>query len=175
LRQSVTAINSPRPFGTETDSAAAAGTTPDSQVPSATGAAGVGASPKKLLDGAMADFWAGQYDLAAIGLESYVKSFPQSPEAPDAQLHAANSYLQAGKNDKAVEAYDVAIRTYPKSNVLPEVYAKKGLALMNLKQYDKAREALEYCIKTFPADNPAVIFAQQRLKEIPSTTAPPKR
>src|SRR5258705_11351078 len=79
LRQSVTAINSPRPFGSETDSAAAAGTAPDSQVPPPTGAAGVGASPKKLLDGAMADFWAGQYDLAAIGLESYVKSFPQSP------------------------------------------------------------------------------------------------
>ena len=174
LRQSVSAINSPRPFGLETDSATA-GTTPDSQAPAPSGAAGVGASPKKLLDGAMADYYASQYDLAALGLESYVKTFPQSTEAPDAQLHAGNSYLQAGKNDKAVEAYDFAIRMYPKSSVIPEAYAKKGLALMNLKQYDKAREALEYAIKNYPPDNPAVIFAQQRLKEIPSTAAPPKR
>jgi TolA-binding protein len=173
LRQSVSAINSPRPFGLETDSATA-GTTPDTPA-APSGAAGVGASPKKLLDGAMADYYASQYDLAALGLESYVKTFPQSTEAPDAQLHAGNSYLQAGKNDKAVEAYDFAIRMYPKSSVIPEAYAKKGLALMNLKQYDKAREALEYAIKNYPPDNPAVIFAQQRLKEIPPTTAPPKR
>lgn len=174
LRQSVSAINVPKPFGWEADSAAAGHTTADPAAPAPAGAAGVGASPKKLLDGAMADYYAGQYDLAALGLESYVKTFPQSTEAPEAQLRVGNSYLQLGKNDKAIDAYDVAIRTYGKSNVVPEAYAKKGLALMNLKQYDKAREALEYVIKNYSADNPAAIFAQQRLKEIPQA-APPKR
>jgi tol-pal system protein YbgF len=135
----------------------------------------VGASPKKLLDGALADYFAGQYDLAAMGLESYVRTFPQSPDAPEAQLRAGNSYLQTGKNDKAVDAYDVVIRTYSKSNSVPEAYAKKGLALMNLKQYDKAREALEYVIKNFPADNAAVVFAQQRLTDLKAVTAPPAK
>jgi TolA-binding protein len=174
LRQSVAAINSPRPFGLEADNAAA-GTSPDATAPAPTGAAAVGASPRKLLDGAMADYYAGQYDLAAMGLSSYVNTFPQSTEAPEAQLRVGNSYLQLGKNDKAVEAYDAAITAYPKSSVIPEAYAKKGLALLNLKQFDKSREALEYVIKNYPADNPAVIFAQQRLKDLQLVPAPSKR
>jgi len=174
LRQSVSAINAPRPFGFEADSAGGATTTPDAPAPPA-GAAGLGASPKKVLDGALADYYAGQFDLAAMGLESYVHTFPQSPEAPEAQLRAGNSYLQVGKNDKAVEAYDVVIRTYPKSSSVAEAYAKKGTALINLKQYDKAREALEYVIKNYPADSAAVIWAQQRLNDLKQTTAPPPK
>ena len=170
LRQSVSAINTPRPFGFEADNTGAGA--PDSPAPS--GAAGVGASPQKLFDGARADYWGGQYDLAALGFESYVKTFPQSPQAPDAQLHVGHSYFNAAKYDKAVEAYDAVIRTYPTSSVVPEAYAKKGVALIALKQLDKAREALEYVIKNYPPDNAAVIVAQQRLKET-QPAAPPAR
>jgi len=179
LRQSVSSMNAPRPFGFEpagTDSAAGGATPPDATAPPpVAGAAAVGASPKKLLDGALADYFAGQFDLAAMGLESYVRTFPQSPEAPEAQLRAGNSYLQTGKNDKAVEAYDVVIRTYSKSSSVPEAYAKKGVALINLKQYDRAREALEYVVKNYPADNAAVGLAQQRLTDLKQITAPPPK
>jgi tol-pal system protein YbgF len=179
LRQSVSSMNAPRPFGFEpagTDSAAGGATPPDATAPPpVAGAAAVGASPKKLLDGALADYFAGQFDLAAMGLESYVRTFPQSPEAPEAQLRAGNSYLQTGKYDKAVEAYDVVIRTYSKSSSVPEAYAKKGVALISLKQYDRAREALEYVVKNYPADNAAVGLAQQRLTDLKQITAPPPK
>jgi len=178
LRQSVSAMNAPRAFGAEpvaADPNAGGAGAPDASAPPPTGAGAVGASPKKLLDGALADYFAGQYDLAAMGLESYVRTFPQSPEAPEAQLRAGNSYLQSGKNDKAVEAYDVVIRTYSKSSSVPEAYLKKGQALMNLKQYDQARESLEYVVKNFPPDNAAVLQAQQRLIDLKQITAPPPR
>ncbi len=122
----------------------------------------------------MADYYAGQYDLAILGLEAYVKSFPQSPQAPNAALHVGISYSQQGKYDKAVESFDTVIRTYPKSTVLPDAYARKGQALFSLKQYDKSKEALEYVIKNYP-DNVAATVAQQRLKDIQDITAPPKR
>jgi TolA-binding protein len=159
------------------DTGAASGAAPDAGAPPPppAGAAGVGASPKKLLDGALADYFAGQYDLAAMGLESYVRTFPQSTDAPEAQLRAGNSYLQLGKNEKAVDAYDVVIRSYPKSTSVAEAYAKKGLALMNLKQYDRAKEALEYVIANFPPDNFAVSYAQQRLSDLKQITAPPAK
>ena len=175
LRQSVSAMNTPRPFGAETGTGDTVNTTsssPDAPPPPA-GAAAVGASPKKLLDGALADYFAGQYDLAAMGLESYVRTFPQSPDAPEAQLRAGNAYLVLKKDDKAVEAYDVVIRTYPKSSSVAEAYYKKGQALMNLKQYDRAREALEYVVKNFPPDNAVVSMAQQRLTDLKQITAPP--
>src|SRR5262245_39101980 len=93
LRQSVSSMNSPRPFGSSEPpaadpSASAGGAAPDAPLPAPVGAAAVGASPKKLLDGALADYYAGQYDLAAMGFESYVRTFPQSTEAPEAQLRA---------------------------------------------------------------------------------------
>jgi tol-pal system protein YbgF len=178
LRQSVSAMNAPRPFGVEpaaADPNAGGAPPPDASAPPVTGAAGVGASPKKLLDGALADYFAGQYDLAAMGLESYVRTFPQSPEAPEAQLRAGNAYLQSGKNDKAVQAYDVVIRTYSKSSSVPEAYLKKGQALQNLKQYDQAREAFEFVVKNFPPDNAAVPQAQQRLLDLTAITAPPPK
>jgi len=173
LRQSVSALNAPRP-APDGDSFAPAPAV-DPAAPAAGGAvAAVGASPQKLWDGAMADFYAGQYDLAILGLEAYVKSFPQSPQAANAELHVGISYSNQGKYDKAVEAFDAVIRTYPKANVIPDAYARKGQALMSLKQYDKAREALEYVIKNH-ADNMAATVAQQRLKDIQEITAPAKR
>jgi TolA-binding protein len=177
LRQSVSAVGT-RPAGLETaagDPAAAGAAPTDPAAPPVAGAAAVGTSPKKLLDGALADYFAGQYDLAALGFESYVRTFPQSPEAPEAQLRAGNSYLQTGKNDKAVDAYDVVIRTYPKSSSVAEAYLKKGQALMNLKQYDRAREAFDYVVKNFAPDNASVSIAQQRLIDLKAITAPPAK
>jgi TolA-binding protein len=177
LRQSVSAIGT-RGAAVETaagDPAATGAAPTDPAAPPVAGAAAVGTSPKKLLDGALADYFAGQYDLAALGFESYVRTFPQSPEAPEAQLRAGNSYLQTGKNDKAVDAYDVVIRTYPKSSSVAEAYLKKGQALMNLKQYDRAREAFDYVVKNFAPDNASVSIAQQRLIDLKAITAPPPK
>ena len=75
-------------------------------------------------------------------IQAFIRSFPKSDMADDAQVYIGNAYLQDGKNDKAVEAYDLAIRTYPSGNAIPEAYYKKGLALKNLKQIDLARAGL---------------------------------
>src|SRR2546425_991116 len=97
-----------------------------------------------------ADYAQGQWDLAIQGFEAYVRSFPRSDMADDAQVRIGNSYLQDRKYEKAVEAYDAAIRNYPNGNAVPEAYYKKGIALQSLGQRDRAREALEYAIKTYP-------------------------
>ncbi len=168
LRQSVTALGAMRPAMPESggDPAAvspdAAGAPP---VPAPTGAAAVGASPQKLLDSAMADYYAGQYDLAILGFESYVKTFPQSPQASFAQLHIGNSQMQLGKYEPAIAAFDAVIRNYPRSNEVADAYVKKGTALKTLRQTDDAREAFEFVIKNYP-DSVAATVAQQRLQEL---------
>ncbi len=129
------------------------------------GAAAVGASPQKLLDSALADYYAGQYDLAILGFESYMKTFPQSPQASFAQLHVGNSQMQLGKYEPAIAAFDTVIRNYPRSNEVPDAYVRKGTALKTLRQPDKAREAFEFVIKNYP-DSVAATVAQQRLQEL---------
>jgi tol-pal system protein YbgF len=168
LRQSVTALGTYRPPAPESTDPNAPPADPAAAPPAVappTGAAAVGASPQKLLDGAMADYYGGQYDLAILGLESYVRTFPQSPQAAFAQANVGDSYFQLGKYDEAIAAYDLVIRNYPRSSEVPDAYVRKGTSLKAIRQPDQAREAFEYVIKNFP-DSVAATLAQQRLQEL---------
>jgi tol-pal system protein YbgF len=134
---------------------------PLSTAPAPAAPTAAGASPQKLYDSAWTDYTTGQYDLAVLGFESYIKSFPRSDLADDAQVYIGNSYLQAGRNEKAVEAYDLAIRTYPTGNLVPDAYYKKGTALLDLKEVERAIEAFQFVAKSFPDSNAAILAKQQ--------------
>ena len=132
---------------------------------SSTGPA-VGVSPQKLLDTAKADYSAGQYDLAIIGFNEYIRSFPKSDSADDAQVNICNAYYQDAKYQQAVDACDLAIRLYPTGDKLPEAYYRKGLALSNLKDVAGARTMWEELVKRFPNSQEATLASQglERLK-----------
>ncbi|PYR29716.1 MAG: hypothetical protein DMF92_10900 [Acidobacteria bacterium] len=162
LRQAMQQQAAPRPTTTEPDAAGAGTALAGGATTPAAPPVAIGTSPQRLWDMADADYAQGQWDLAIQGFEAYVRSFPKSDMADDAQVRIGNSYLQDRKYEKAVEAYDAAIRNYPNGNALPEAYYKKGIALQSLGQRDRAREALEYAIKTYP-DTDAGRLAKQRL------------
>jgi tol-pal system protein YbgF len=166
LRHSVDAINAPISFGpgpSEAGAAPADGTMPALPPSSPTAAPGV--SPTRLYNEAYSDYALGRWDLAIAGFEAYIKNFPRSDQADDAQLLIGHSYSNAAKYDKALEAYDLAIRSYPNGNVIPDAYYKKGLAHQSLRQTDKAREAYEVVVKNYPESNAATL-AQQGLQAL---------
>ena len=131
-----------------------------------TGGSGIAQSPQKMFDSAQADYMAGQYDLAIIGYQEFIKAYPKSEYADDAQVAICNAYLQDRKNQQAVDACDVAIRTYPNSERVPEAYYRKGLALANLRDAAGARTAWDYVVKNFKDSGMATLAAQglERLK-----------
>ena len=143
----------------------AAGTTGAPPAGGSLPAPAVGVSPQKMQEAAQADYAAGQYALAIDGFEAYIKNFPRSDWADDAQLFICKSYLLDGKNDKAVEACDAVIRGYPNSNALAEAYYRKGLALSNLKDVAGARAACEAVVKNYK-DSDVAILAQQCLDRL---------
>ena len=153
-----------RPTAPPPESADAAATPAATAGPPATPA--VVASPTQMWDTAWADYTSGQYDLAVLGFDAYIKTFPKSDMADDAQVYICNAYLNDGKNDKAVEACDVAIRTYPKGNAIPEAYLRKGQAQLNLRDTAGARATWEALIKNFP-DSAMAQMAQNRLNQLP--------
>jgi tol-pal system protein YbgF len=168
LRQSLLQQSVARPpSATELSSdgaaaAAAPGDAPPNPTTPALPPLPVGTSPQKLFDQAMGNYFAGLYDLAIEGFTAYIRYFPKSDMADDAQLGIGQSFAQEGKNDKAVEEFDRAIRTYPSGNVIPDAYYRKGLALMDLRQPDLARAAFEMVVKTYP-DSTAASLARQLL------------
>jgi TolA-binding protein len=142
---------------------------PDASSATAVPAAGapppVGQSPQKMYDSALSDYMSGNYDLAIIGFQEFIKSFPRSEQADDAQVSICNAYLNAHKDQEAVDACDVAIRTYPNSNSIPVAYYRKGLALSNLRNAAAARDAWETLIKSFP-DSAEASLARQGLERL---------
>ena len=128
-------------------------------------AAPVGVSPKQLYDAAWADYTAGQWDLAVQGFEAYIRSFPKSERACDAQVNIGKAYDYAGNKQKALEAFDKAIRDYPNGKGLPDAYYQKGLVLLDLKQPDGARDAFENAARIDP-EGSAGRMAKQKIDQL---------
>ena len=123
----------------------------------------VNVSPQKAYDAAFNDFTGGQYDLAIAGFEYYIKSFPTSPRAGEAQVNIGNSYYLQGKFQDAVTAFQKVISDYAQSPAVPQAYLKLGQSYEALKQVAQAREAYEALLEKFPNDRTYATLAKQRL------------
>jgi tol-pal system protein YbgF len=117
-------------------------------------------SPTQLWDRVYALYTAGQFDLAIEGFQSYIRAFPTSPQADDAQLYIGYSLYNAGKYAEAVTALQRVISSYPQSDSLPAAYYKLGLTYEALKQYQPARSAFETVIKNHSATSEAQLARQ---------------
>jgi len=142
--------------------AAAAGTT----APPAAGATPpANLSPTQMWDRVYAVYTGGQFDLAVEGFQAYIRTFPTSPQADDAQLYIGYSLYSAGKYAEASTALQRVISNYPQSDSVPPAYYKLGLAYEALKQFEPARRAFETVIKNYPKAYEATL-AQQSLVRV---------
>ncbi|MGE4222834.1 MAG: tol-pal system YbgF family protein [Vicinamibacterales bacterium] len=119
-------------------------------------------SPTRLYDMAWADYTAGSYDLAIEGFTSYVRSFPKSEFADNAQYYIGESYYQRGRWPEAVDAFTRLISTYPRSDVVGNAYYKRGQSYERMNQPEQSRADYEFLIKT-AADTDPGRLAKQRL------------
>ena len=177
LREAIPPPASPStatPGSSLTDPAAGGTTTPSPTAPAAgdatspaptTGAAATGMTPRRLYETAYADYTAGQWSLAIQGFETYLKTYPKSDLADDAQYYIGESYAGDSKYNDAAAAYEKVIREYPSSNILPEAWYKVGISYDRLGQPDKAREAFDYVVKNYP-DTDAGRIARQNLDRL---------
>lgn len=149
------------PTTTPTEPGAPGSTPPAPEAPPAI----TGLSPTRMMEGAKADYGGGQYALAIMGFENFLKSFPGSALAHEAQFYIGESHFQDGKYKDAIAAYDQLISTYPKSTYAAAAYYKRGLAYDSLGQRDRARESFETAMEKFP-DSPAAGLAKQALDRL---------
>ena len=89
-------------------------------------------APQKAYDAAFNDYTGGQYDLAIEGFNFYLKTFPKSDRADDAQLNIGNSYYALGNFREAVTAFQRVISDYPQTDSVPAAYYKLGLSYEGL-------------------------------------------
>ena len=124
-----------------------------------------GVSPRRMYDTAWADYTNGQWVLAVEGFEAYLKTFPRSELADDAQFYIGQTCYADGQFREAVAAFEQVLLNYPDGDVVPEASYKRGLALDRLGETDRARQAFELVATNYP-DSTMATLAQQALDRI---------
>jgi tol-pal system protein YbgF len=141
------------------DPTAPAATTP-SPLPST-----IGLSPTRMYETAMADYASGQWSLAITGFDQFLKAFPKSEMADDAQYFIGETYYASAKYPEAIAALNEVIQNYANGNRTADAYYRRGSAQERMKDVDAARESWEFVIKNYP-DSDAARLAKQNLDRI---------
>jgi tol-pal system protein YbgF len=142
------------------DPAGAAPVTPPAPRPGS-----FGASPSQAFETARSDYYMGNWSLAIQGFESFMKTFPKSDLADDAQYFVGETYYMSGRFQDAIVAYNQVIDRHPSSNTLPDTYYKRGMAQKALGQAAQAKESLSFVVKTYPSTD-AAFLARQALDQL---------
>jgi tol-pal system protein YbgF len=146
---------------------------PPGQVPPST----LGLSPERMYTSAMSDYAGGSYAAAVQGFQEFLKAFPTSTRADDAQQYIGEAEFSQNHFAEAIAAYNLVIQNYPKGDQVPWAYFKRGLAQSRLGQTANARVSFETVVKQFP-DTEASVMALSRLQSLDSTpppATPPRR
>ena len=119
-----------------------------------------GVSPQRMYDTAWADYTTGQWMLAIQGFEAYIKTFPRSELADDAQFYIGQTYYADGKFEEAVAAFGQALATYPEGSVVPEASYKQALSLDRLGETERAKASFTFVIESYPESTMAPLARQ---------------
>jgi len=139
------------------------------QLPPAAGAAaptpgspGSAPPPRELYSAAYADYARGNYDLAIQGFQEYLKNYPESELADNAQYWVGESHYGKQKFSEAVDAWNLLLKDYPSSDKLPDARVKKGMALEKLGRRSQALLEYRYVVDRYP-NSPAARLAREKL------------
>ena len=131
-----------------------------------------GLSPTRMFDTAMADYAAGQFTLAVTGFEAFLRTFPRSEMADDAQFQIGESYFALNRWTDAIAAYNAVTQNYPMGDKVSQAFYKRGLAQERLGQIDAARESWNNVLQRTQESDPVHTLAQQNLDRVARRPTP---
>jgi len=137
------------------------------------GAAAVQAPPAEVLyNGGLRDYNAGKYDLASQEFNDYLKFYPTTDLAGNAQFYLGEIAYRQGNFQGAIQAYDTVLKQYPGGNKSAAALLKKGYALIELGQRDAGVHELNSLIARYPRSVEAA-QARERLRQLTSRKTSP--
>ena len=105
----------------------------------------------------------GNMDVAREGFQAFLKKYPTSKNADNAQFWIGEAYYREKWYEKAILEYQKVIESYPKGNKVPAAFLKQGFAFQNMGEKANARLILKELITKFPNSNEAKI-AKDKIK-----------
>lgn len=111
--------------------------------PAAPPAAQVIPPPEDLYKAALQDYTKGDYDLAITEFRTYLKNYPKTALAANAQYWLGECHYSQKNYPQAIEAFGMVVRDYPESPKVPSALFKQGDAY--LQSGDTARGTAVLC------------------------------
>jgi tol-pal system protein YbgF len=103
-----------------------------------------------------------KYEEAIESFTAFIKAYPDSEFAANAQYWIGECYYTRSNLPKALESFTKVFTDYPRGNKVPDAMLKTGYTLFAMKQPEKATAMLESLITKYP-DSPAAIKAKEKL------------
>jgi tol-pal system protein YbgF len=108
-----------------------------------------------------------RYEPAALAFQQFLKTYPDSELADNAQYWLAESYYVTQKFEQALSSFKTVINEYPRSRKVPDALLKMGYCNYELERWDAARAALSKVRADYP-ETTAARLAGQRLERMGS-------
>jgi tol-pal system protein YbgF len=106
-----------------------------------------------------------RYDEAIAAFQQFLRSFPDSSLADNAQYWLGEAYYVQRNFTAALVAFQGVVDKYPQSRKLGDALLKIGYCDYELKQWDLAKQVLSEVVAKY-ADTPAGNLAKQRLDKL---------
>ena len=106
--------------------------------------------PDVLYNNGLRDYNAAKYDLASQEFADYLKFYPNTDLAGNAQFYVADLAYRQGNYEQAVKDYDKVLEQYPGGNKAPAAQLKKGFALLELGRRNDGVRELNSLIQRYP-------------------------
>jgi tol-pal system protein YbgF len=146
--------------GATSPAAAAPGADPGATAAGAPAAAAP--APRELYSQAYADYARGNFDLAVQGFGEYLRAYPGTDFADNAQYWIGECLYGKKMYAEAIEAWNTLFKDFPASDKLPDGRVKKGMALERLGRKSQALVEYRYVVDRYP-NSQAARIARERL------------
>jgi tol-pal system protein YbgF len=123
---------------------------------------------------ALGDYNGKKDDLAIEEFANYLRYYPQSANAPNAQYYIGQIYYRGKDYENAAKAFDAVLEKFPKNAKTADAQFMKACALMDGKQKTAAGKEFKNFIANYP-DSPRVREAHVKLRELGLEGAPARR
>jgi tol-pal system protein YbgF len=125
--------------------------------------------PDVLYNNALRDYNGGKNDLAAQEFTDYIKFYPDTDLAGNADFYLAEIEYKAGDYQKAVANYDLVLQNFPSGNKAAAAQLKKGFALIELGKQEEGAQELRHVIQRYPRTTEAT-QARDKLRKLGPAT-----
>ncbi|RJG01739.1 tol-pal system protein YbgF [Noviherbaspirillum sedimenti] len=117
---------------------------------------------QKSYDAALASFNGGDYKAASVALADFVRRFPQSGYAANAQYLLGNSFYALRDYRNAMVAQQAVVKNFPDHAKAPDALLNIATCQLELKDRAATKKTLESLVAKYP-EAPAAKTAKERL------------